>query len=130
MSHKKYNQSGFSAVELLITLFIGTIFLIAGYQLYLQVTKNSTEADQDARASNLAYEILKKKQSAASNPCVTVPSATVPASEYDNRGLSSLTVTYSISCPYTTSPLDTISKLTVTATYNNRSIQHAMYVTK
>ena len=35
-------DDGFSAVELLITLFIGSIFLLAGYQLYSFVLRNGT----------------------------------------------------------------------------------------
>lgn len=56
---KKTEQAGFSAVELLITLIIAMMFIISGYQLYTFTFSRSISAGQDARASDIAYNLLQ-----------------------------------------------------------------------
>lgn len=55
------NDSGFTAVELLITLLIAAMFLFAGYQLYTQVTRDGNDANLVAKASNVSYEIMRDR---------------------------------------------------------------------
>lgn len=55
---KNVRQQGFSAIELLITLFIAAVFLSAGYQLWGYVNKAGEESDQFAKASNISYDYL------------------------------------------------------------------------
>ena len=52
MNHQS-NQSGFTAVELLITLFIAVAFIATGYQLYTAILKDSAETRNQANASNI-----------------------------------------------------------------------------
>ena len=96
-------NKGFSTVELLVTLFVASAFLLAGYQLYAMVIKDGGETKQQAIASNKAYEYLQKYKAHATfiaNPCAqhNVTSAdenltpTIP-------GLSNTNLEIAISCP-------------------------------
>lgn len=52
---------GFSVVELMVTLFIATLFILSGYQLYGAVIANSKDAREMSEASNVGYEVLRKE---------------------------------------------------------------------
>jgi Tfp pilus assembly protein PilV len=95
-------QQGFSAVELLITLFIAAAFLISGFQLYAVVLKDGGEARMSARAANAATEYLQQYKSnvAVENPCES--SNPLTDSPVTVTGLSNTTVSVSITCPYAT----------------------------
>lgn len=122
------NQSGFSAVELLITLFIAAAFLVTGYQLYTIVINGGTSVRTRALASSLAYSDLRLYAAQATNPCTVVtptPTPTIPA----NSGLTNATIAVTFTCPYgTTSPT---SSLHVTVTYGTlgEEVDHALLVT-
>ena len=128
-------QAGFSAVELLITLFIASIFLFSGYQLYTQVLKDGSDAGKTAQMSNLVYERMRQKAAevtesaqagcAASNEATTNESPTV-------SGFSSVTYTITVDCPYSTQgALSDLFYISVSASYNdgvsNKVITHATY---
>ena len=122
-------DTGFTTIELLVTLFVAAAFLIAGYQLYSLIINDSGEARAQAQASNKAYEYLQKYKESATNPCsVQTPendtAITVPK-------LSDVKVSVNITCPYA-SPLNTMSKILVTIKYNDpqQSVSSATYVTK
>lgn len=109
------NQSGFTAVELLITLFVAAAFLIASYQLFAIVVSDGGQARAESRAGNVAYDYLRQYTSSASNPCVAYSPLTDSAVSVD--GLSDTTVTVTITCPdYST---DELSKVEVTVNYND-----------
>jgi Tfp pilus assembly protein PilE len=122
-------QPGFSAVELLITLFVGAAFIATGYQVYSLIIQNSGDARVRAKASSIAYDTLRTYSPQATTPCSVVtptPTPTIPA----NSGLSHATIAVSISCPYgTQSPT---SKVQVTLTFSDpqQEIVHATYVTE
>ena len=119
-------QSGFSAVELLITLFIAAAFLISGYQLYTAVIKDGGEARIQTRANNVANDYLQRYKSSAANPCsVITPFA---AQSIPVTGLSGVTEGVAITCPY--GPSSTVSKITSTLTYGSpvQTIIDATYV--
>ncbi len=59
LQSKNADKAGFSAVELLITLIIAMMFIISGYQLYTFTFSRSISAGQDARASDIAYNLLQ-----------------------------------------------------------------------
>ena len=126
-----HKQSGFSAIELLITLFIAAAFLISGYQLYALVMKDSGDVRFQAKASNVATDYLQsyKASSSIQKPCS--PSSTTPlANSSAISGLSNVTVTVTISCPY--SNTTSVSKLSVTVQYSTpqQSITSSTYVYK
>lgn len=130
-------EQGFTAVELLITLFIAAIFLFAGYQLYTQVTKDGSNADRTAELSSAAYERMRKKSidvtstypagCAAASEAVTTTTETVP-------GIGSgVTFKVTVDCPYSTTPgsLTDIFLIKVEASYNDagitRKVEHATF---
>jgi len=125
---KNINQkSGFSAVELLITLFIAAAFLISGYQLYAVVIKDGGETRTQSTAGNVAADYLQRNKSLPQNPCV--PSISTPLVNSNTiSGLSNVTVTVSISCPYASTT--SISKIQVTVQYGSpqQTITNATYV--
>jgi type II secretory pathway pseudopilin PulG len=121
------NTPGFSTVELLITLFIAAMFLTSGYQLFGAIVKDSAEANMKVKAGDVAYEYLEKYKTSASNPCVA--STPLVQSPVPIDGLSNVTISIAITCPYpaTTS----ISKITSTVDYGQnpvRTISNATYV--
>jgi len=121
-------EAGFSAVELLITLFIAAAFLATGYQLYSIIIEDGGNARTQAKASNIAYDFLRRYTPNATNPCTpSTPSATIPAGSLPSP--SSATVT--ISCPGTLGT-NTVSKVQVTITYGSPAQQviHAIFVTE
>ena len=124
----KNNQkkSGFSAVELLITLFIAAAFLISGYQLYAVVIKDGGEARMQSSASNVATDYLQRYKSSATNPCTT--STPLTDSSITVPGLSNVTVSVAITCPY--SSTTSVSKILVTIKYGTpqKTISNATYV--
>jgi len=124
-------QAGFSAVELLITLFIGVAFVATSYQLYSIINKGGGEVRDQSKASNIAYQNIQRASAAATNPCAASSSAGVlPA----NSGLANAAVTVTVTCPYgTTIPgvSTTVSKISVTVTYgSSQGVTHAVYVAK
>jgi prepilin-type N-terminal cleavage/methylation domain-containing protein len=125
----KKHQSGFTAVELLITLFVGAAFIATGYQLYSAIIQNSGEARFRSKASNIAYDYLRRYASQATNPCSTVTPSPTPTLPTDS-GLSRATLTVAITCPWGTSAAT--SKIQVTITYGSpqEEVAHALYVTK
>jgi prepilin-type N-terminal cleavage/methylation domain-containing protein len=106
-------QSGFSAVELLITLFIAAAFLISGYQLYAVVIKDGGVARQQANAGNRANYWLQYYKASAVNPCT--PSTLATNSPDTVPGLTNVTVTAAITCPY--SSTTSLSKIQVSLSY-------------
>ncbi len=122
-------QAGFSAIELLITLFITAAFLGTGYQLYSVIIKDGGDTRMRASASNIAYNALQKYSTQATNPCAAVtpsPTPTLPA----GHGLSSAAISVVISCPFGIGNSAT-SKVSVSVTYGTpqQKVVHALYVT-
>lgn len=130
MSRKRYTDEGFSAVELLITLFIAAIFIISGYQLWSEVQSSGAASDQQARASNAGYEYLRRYTSQPQTCAVSTPVNNVALSV---TGLPGATVTVKITCPYgTSSTTPAVKLITSTVSYgstgNQGSVSHAVYV--
>ena len=126
-----HKQSGFSAIELLITLFVAAAFLISGYQLYALIMKDSGDVRFQAKASNVAADYLQSYKSSPSiqKPCS--PSSTTPLTNSSTiSGLSNVTVTVTISCPY--SNTTSVSKLSAIVQYSTpqQSITSSTYVYK
>lgn len=122
------NQAGFSAVELLITLFIAAAFIITGYQLYSLIIKDGSDARQQAKASNIAYQTLRTYAAQATNPCTALspsPAPTIPS----GSGLPNPAVTVTFSCPYGANNT-AISRVEVKLTYGSpqKEVDHAIFV--
>jgi len=119
-------QAGFTAIELLITLFVAGIFLLAGYQLFNTVMTDGGEARAESRASNIAYEYLRRYSNAATNPCTE--QAPLTDEPLDITGLSAVTVSIALSCPQIDTP--TLSKVESIVHYGNpiQTVRYATYV--
>lgn len=122
----KSHQSGFTAVELLITLFVAAAFLIAAYQLFNVVIKDGGQARAESRAANVAYDYLRRYSPFATNPC---SNAVVVSNEpITIDGLSNALIRVTMSCPpgYVTRA---ISKVEVSITYNSppQTLKFATY---
>jgi Tfp pilus assembly protein PilE len=121
----RQEQSGFTAVELLITLFVAAAFLIAGYQLFNVVIKDGGQARAESTAGNVAYDYLRRYAPEATNPCTA--GTVLNNADVTVDGLSNAKITVAISCPpgYGTTGL---SKVEATITYNTPQ-QTAKYST-
>lgn len=131
MSHAPHKQSaGFSAVELLITLFVAAMFLAAGYQLYTFVMTDSGNTRAEASVSNTAYNYLRQYATSATNPCAA--STVVSNQPISITGVDSPFLTVTLSCPQ--SAATTLSKVDVQITYNvgstTNTVEHATFVDK
>ncbi len=120
-------DAGFSAVELLITLFIAAAFVATGYQLYSVVITDGGSALQQAQATNIAYDYLRRFSTEATNPCSAVtptPTPTIPST----ANLTSASVSATITCPYGTST--NLSLITVTVNYGipQQQVVHELFV--
>lgn len=126
-------SSGFTAVELLITLFVAALFLAAGYTLYDAIINRSSEARQTAQADNIAYDYLRRYEATVAVPCAASTPLNRAALTGDAvLGLANPLVTVSVTCPFG-STLNRVSKVTVTIEYgdggNPRSVQHEVLAT-
>lgn len=123
-------QTGFSAVELLITLFVAAAFIATGYQLYSIIVKNGADVRLRSVASNIAYDNLRRYASAVNGAnCVAnnapTPTPTIPA----GSGLSSASITVTLSCPYGSTI--SLTKVLVSVKYGTpqQEVVHALYKT-
>lgn len=128
MTRPKQHQAGFSAIELLITLFIAAAFIAAGYQLYSIIIKNGGDARQETIANNIAYDMLRRYSADIPPKCNPSKTASPAPSLPAGNGLSNpqgVTVIYA--CPYGST--STVSKVTVTITYGTpqKEVVHAIY---
>jgi hypothetical protein len=128
---KQQTQSGFSAIELLISLFIAVAFVGAGYQLYSVIIKDGGDARLRARANNIAYDNLRAYTPQATNPCTTPapsPAPTQPPATGD-YGLPSASISVTFSCPY--GGADSTTKLSVQVLYGTpqQEVTHAIFIT-
>lgn len=124
-------EQGFTTAELLITIFVGVAFILTGYQLYGIIAGNSSNTQQQAIASNLAYADLQVAtgSSTVAPACTASPqvSSTTPVPT-GTLLPSGSTVTTTFSCPYGTS--STITEVIVTVNYGSGQATHGIYATR
>ncbi len=108
-------ELGFTAVELLVTLFVAAAFLLAGYQLFNAVIADGGRTRARTTVANTAYGYLQQYASGATNPCT----ASTPASNVNLTitDIAGPVLNATISCPLGTS--SSLSRIDVTITYNN-----------
>ena len=121
----KQHTGGFTAIEALITLMVASVFLFAFYQLYSVVINDAGASRNRAKASNAAYEQVRKAGYQTSRPCVAVASSNVSISS-DLSLPAPATMTSAIDCPYRASG---VSRITVTVTYGSpqETIKHVVF---
>lgn len=118
--------AGFSAVELLITLFIGSVFLFAGYQLATQLSKDSADTTKTAIISNMLYDKMRQVETRTGDRCIYHIYHASP-SVAGFKGAVQIDVSYT--CPFGGS--SPITLVNAKATYNDgvstKVLYHAMY---
>jgi len=121
----RHTESGFTAVELLITLFVAAAFLIAGYQLFNVVIRDGGQTRAESRAANIAYDYLRQYSSSITVPCT--PSTPLDNAVVTAEGLTSVSVTITISC--LPDAIDSISKVEASISYNTpqQTVKYATY---
>ena len=123
--HRK--QSGFTAVELLITLFVAAAFLIAAYSLFNLVIKDGGATRGESRAANVAYDYMRQYAASSTTiPCTSsTPLTNAPLSV---DGIQNVKVNVTITC--FPDGVSSLSKVQVTLTYNSptQTVTYATYV--
>lgn len=128
------SESGLSAVELLITLFIAAIFLMAGYLLWGFTVQGSAEASQSSIASNIAYDYAKQYRvttgcsSSTPTPVVT-PALVTNATPTNAAGIPNPKISVTATCSQALYDLKMVL-ITSTVTYGNnpvKTVSHAVY---
>lgn len=128
----RQHERGFTAVELLITLFIAALFLASGYTLYDAILNRSSEARWRATADTIAYNYLRQYEAGAADPCVSsTPLADEPISSSVADRLEEPTVTVFITCPV--SAVTNLTKISVIIEYGDagdrQNVQHDLFAT-
>lgn len=78
------HQSGFTAVELIITITVAGIFVIALYQLFGTINASMSLARQKAVASEIAYSYLRRYTGANVQPATWFTCSTAAGSSNTN----------------------------------------------
>lgn len=128
MKTNRILQSGFSAVELLITLFIAAAFIGTGYQLYSIIIDDGGEARARARASNIAYTALRQYSAQATNPCTVFTPTPTPSIPAGSNLPSNAVMSVAVTCPHGTSTATTKVQVTITYGTPQEEVKHALYV--
>jgi len=124
MNHHSHKQAGFTAVELLITLFVAAAFLIAGYQLFTVVIRDGGQTRAESRAANVAYDYMRQYTSSSTTvPCS--PSTPLSNAPITVDGLADPKITISITCP---GAVTSVSKVEASIAYNS-PVQTVKYAT-
>ena len=127
------NQTGFSTVELLVSLFVAAIFLATGYELYSMIIHDGGESRAQARASNAAYEYLLKTKvnsNKIKNPCDSTKSESNINASAIASGLSNPKIDLVITCP-NLAETPAISNIKITLKYKygskDKQVVYATY---
>ena len=120
----KYSCSaGFSAIELLVTLFVASALVLAFYQLFIVIEEGNANAKNSAIASDLASSNLSKYPAIpAGRTCSNTTSyELINTTEAKKMGLTgSVTEKVTISFPYGCTNED-VAKIESSVTYGPNS---------
>lgn len=121
---KNESSAGFSAIELLITLFVAAAFITTGYMLYSTIVKDSANTRSKARATMVANEYLDLYRMSA-GPCA--PAIPLNEAPHESDELYKAIVTVVISCPNPSTTNVTLVTVTVSYDTPRQSIELASY---
>lgn len=138
------DQSGFTIVELLVTVITAAMFVGMFYQLFVVLVNINATARNTAQASDLAYSNLRLYPTAASTglTCNTATNVSttvnlipatgspVAAVDSDYTELGSVTEQVTAQFPYGCSAVYNVVKLVSTVTYGTSAykVSYATYV--
>lgn len=131
MSIHHESHKGFTAVELLIALFIAAAFMLVGYQLYTVVIRDAASVRNRAKASTIANDYVNREAASVS----TCSEAPVTASETPptNSGLPDIAISSIISAPHGCGGSGEVIKVQIDVSYGPTSkrerVSNAVYVT-
>lgn len=93
-------EEGFTVVELLVTLFVAGILLMAGFQLFTVALKSSASSSQQATISNIAYNYLQQYGAMAESNCAALGSYPLGpgGAQVNVAGVSNVVVTVTVDC--------------------------------
>lgn len=118
-------QDGFSAVELLITLFIAAAFIATGYQLFAFAVGSGGSSVARTKASAIAYEALRSWQATVTGSC-DIPTTAFPS----DSGLTNPNFTYDCVNIETIGTVS-VKRIQVTVEYGSSSsrekVSHALF---
>lgn len=120
-------RRGFTAIELLITLFVAAMALASGYQLYAAIMKEDGNTRMESTIAKLAQENVRRYSSSVTAPCTA--STPLNNSSVTVPDITNVRVTVKIDCP--NPQLPNISRVTATVTYSTpqKTLTHAAYAT-
>lgn len=121
------SQEGFTAVELLVTLFVAVAFIATAFQLYSAVVSDSGEARFRAKASNIAYAELRRWTDESITSCspVTNQAFTIES----GHGLDNPVGTVTVECR-TNGLMYVKTVVAYGPTTSRKDVQHAMFTAK
>lgn len=120
------SAKGFTTAELLVTLFVAAMFFMAGTQLYNAVIKDGGDSRAESKASNVAYEYLRRYSDSAPSPCAA--SSPLQAQPIHVDTLTDVNATVSYSCP--NQDIASLTKVDVTIKYSmpQKEVSYATFV--
>ncbi|MDO4781125.1 MAG: prepilin-type N-terminal cleavage/methylation domain-containing protein [Candidatus Saccharibacteria bacterium] len=126
-------SDGFSMVELLITLFIASMLVLAGYGVYDAVLRNSRDSRLLAEASNIAYSLLRKYAAEKTLDCPKSSFASQSLEDGERAQAAKLPqggVEIKCGVPPENNYLESgVAVLQATVTYDGgRKAEHAIYI--
>lgn len=122
---------GFSAVELMISMFIAVAFIASGYQLYSVIIKDGSEVNYRTQASNIAYSYLRQYGTQPSGNCVAKSTQTITMTASEKATLpNNAKAYYDYTCPYGTG--SSVWRITTKVTYGTptQEIAHALFISQ
>lgn len=128
---KTSQATGFSTVELIITLFVAAAFILSGYQLHALILRESGDSRTRAIASNATYNYLmeyKEDDDYIKGPCQDNTTDITSSTIIPNLTVNELKI--SVTCPNDENDkTKRVSRLEVILKYNtNKQVSQATYV--
>lgn len=131
----KNTQSGFTVVELLVTILVTAIFITIFFQSYNTLIQVNADTRTNAQARDLAYTNLRRYPTIASTGKTCSVSSqnlsnTVNVTVHNYPQLGKVSEEVKIDFPYSCTTGDGIAKITSIVKYKNNSItvSHVTYV--
>lgn len=133
--HSAAMSDGFSVVELLVTLFIASMLVLAGYGVYDAVLRNSRDSRLLSEASNIAYSLLREYAAEKTLSCPRGYYDSQPLQDAEKKRAAKLpqgSIEIKCGVPAENSyllDLD-VAVLQATVTYDGgeRKVEHAIYI--
>ncbi len=127
-------QSGFTVVELLVTIIVAALFVSVFYNMFLILVGVNSNARNVSQASDLAYSNMRRYPTAASTALTCSGSSTsllnTTGTDSDYPELGTITETVTASYPYGCAAVYDVIKLVSVVTYgtNSTKVSYATYV--